>query len=73
MPATRTPLKATLLTPAEQRLLEVMETSPDVSVVSLALGITPKAVRNRTQIIREKLGVSTTTEALAIWKERIAA
>lgn len=60
----------TALTSAEIALLAAMASGLTNQQARIALGISDETFDNRTRSIREKLFVTTTREAIEIWRQR---
>lgn len=64
-------MNACALTKAEKTFLAVLADDLNIKRASETLGIGYKSALNRGQCIREKLCVSTTEEAVAIWRNTL--
>jgi FixJ family two-component response regulator len=58
------------LTPGERDLLDALMKYGGVTKAATALGLSPRSTASRMSIIREKIGATSSADAVTLWRAR---
>lgn len=68
--STRIAMVSIYFSPAERSVLRAIQTYKSQKEAARALGVSHRTIEAHTYNIRRRLGVSTTVEAIGLWREK---